>query len=1038
MRLSPGAMLRSKVAVPLLKGARAVFAAGATHSSRSPVETVLQQPQQQTDEQHRSRPAFAGLPQPQSQPQPQPQPQPLLTPYLPPISPPLPVFTAEQSLRHGKASASNEGTPNALISPALLGPPPSFSSLRRLNASATPFPDPRTKVVYTVPAAKQGGLASPTSGNYQTQLAPTSESTKTKKAPPSIAGPGSCTENNRGKLVAPSHGVELETADTGLSCREAEAGVVHQGGHTSDSGSSPSAVASQGVDRAPFVRGAVEDSQHSLPQAHGTTRGSSTPLTTNGAIAGSRGFHSGTNLQGSTQHSHDRQSAVETILYNQPQRHPQWLPISGHSQVAVTPAYRQPGSSVQLAATCAEEGPRLGAFLPSSPGQADLHVQLPVFGPALPRPHEAAGSERRDAVRPSHGDLKGGKGHVHQFHITSRKPKLGPHHEVVGDVIAALRKMHSDAHGSLDLALKPWKGALNPYHMCDVLKQQRDPRLAMDLFQWYKSQARSKNDVFLYTTLIVLMGRTKNIAAVEQLFKEMQDEGCEPSLVTYNSVMHAYGKANLLDEAKAVFDHMSTLGKKLDTVSYGTLIDLYSKAGRHKDAIDIFNKMKSSGLKGDVVSYSMLISSFGRIGDLVSAAKLFQEMSTKGIPPNHVTYNTMIDLYGKGGRYSTAIKLFQEMKDSGLKCDRATYSAMINLCGKAGYYAEAEAFFTEMEDAGIQADAIAYSILVDMWGKAGQPKRAGKWFRTMIQAGLTPSPPAFNALMHAYLKMEMYSETKHIFETMLRGSVIPNLKTYTLLLSSCTDCAEQNGVDICLELMACTGHPVHSLVKLLLQVSKDYPIIGMCQYVIVDLQANCVPSFRITQFALVPKQDTADPSEEDAMMKQVGQFMEQIKQHEEHESRRAFTDSLISFLYQYGRRERAARVWREANYLHMFPSAFRGSDNNLWSLDLHYMSPGTAMTAVKAELSTLRERAMSGGLLPQRLEIITGWGRRSRIIGTSFIKKAVEDLLDGVGSPFRMDVNNVGCLYAHAPEVLEWLVQPELDRILAARNFDPP
>eukprot|EP00850_Spirogloea_muscicola_P003622 SM000014S00410 [mRNA] locus=s14:1188288:1192650:+ [translate_table: standard] len=916
-------MLRSKVAVPLLKGARAVFAAGATHSSRSPVETVLQQSQQQSDEQHRSRPAFAGLPQSQ----PQPQPQPLLAPYLPPISPPLPVFAAEQTLRHGKASVSPEGTPNALISPALVGPPPGFSSLRGENASATPFPDPRTKVVYTIPAAKQSGLASPTSGSPQTQLPTPIESSNTNRAPPYIAGQESCTENNRGKLVAPSHGAELEVTDTGLSCGEAEAGVVRQGGPTSDSGSSPSAAASHGVDRAPLVR--------------------------------------------------------------------------GHSQVAVTPAYRQPGSSVQLAATRAEEGPRLGAFLPSSAGQADLHVQLPVFGPALPRPHEAAGSERRDAVRPSHGDLKAGKGHVHQFHNTSRKPKLGPHHEVVGDVIAALRKMHSDAHGSLDLALKPWKGALNPYHMCDVLKQQRDPRLAMDLFQWYKSQARSKNDVFLYTTLIVLMGRTKNIAAVEQLFKEMQDEGCEPSLVTYNSVMHAYGKANLLDEAKAVFDHMSTLGKKLDTVTYGTLIDLYSKAGRHKDAIDIFNKMKSSGLKGDVVSYSMLISSFGRIGDLVSAAKLFQEMTTKGIPPNHITYNTMIDLYGKGGRYSTAIKLFQEMKDSGLKCDRATYSAMINLCGKAGYYAEAEAFFTEMEDAGIQADAIAYSILVDMWGKAGQPRRAGKWFRTMIQAGLTPSPPAFNALMHAYLKMEMYSETKHIFETMLRGSVIPNLKTYTLLLSSCTDCSEQNGVDICLELMACTGHPVHSLVKLLLQ-------------------------------------DTADPSEEDAMMKQVGQFMEQIKQHEEHESRRAFTDCLISFLYQYGRRERAARVWREANYLHMFPSAFRGSDNNLWSLDLHYMSPGTAMTAVKAELSTLRERAMSGGLLPQRLEIITGWGRRSRIIGTSFIKKAVEDLLDGVGSPFRMDVNNVGCLYAPAPEVIEWLMQPEIDRILAARNFDPP
>ena len=54
-------------------------------------------------------------------------------------------------------------------------------------------------------------------------------------------------------------------------------------------------------------------------------------------------------------------------------------------------------------------------------------------------------------------------------------------------------------------------------------------------------------------------------------------------------------------------------------------------------------------------------------------------------------------------------------------------------------------------------------------------------------------------------------------------------------------------------------------------------------------------------------------------------------------------------------------------------------------------------------------------------KVVTGWGKRSRVKGTSMVREAVGELLQQLDSPFAEPANNPGCLVAGGDAVRAWL-----------------
>jgi len=72
--------------------------------------------------------------------------------------------------------------------------------------------------------------------------------------------------------------------------------------------------------------------------------------------------------------------------------------------------------------------------------------------------------------------------------------------------------------------------------------------------------------------------------------------------------------------------------------------------------------------------------------------------------------------------------------------------------------------------------------------------------------------------------------------------------------------------------------------------------------------------------------------------------------------------------------------------------------------------------------------------LPATLEVVTGWGKGSRVTGESEVKDAATAFLADLGSPFEAPSDNLGCLEAQRAAVGEWLgsLGPVVQRVCNA------
>ncbi|KAK4776445.1 hypothetical protein SAY86_005133 [Trapa natans] len=537
-------------------------------------------------------------------------------------------------------------------------------------------------------------------------------------------------------------------------------------------------------------------------------------------------------------------------------------------------------------------------------------------------------------------------------------------------------------------ALRSLGCSIDAYQANQILKNLHDHGVALGFFDWLKEHPGYKHDGHTYTTMIGILGRSRQFGAINKLLDQMVMEGCHPNVVTYNRLIHSYGRANYLKEAVSVFKQMQEVGIEPDRVTYCTLIDIHAKAGFLDIAMDMYRRMQAVGLSPDTFTYSVMINCLGKAGYLADAHRLFTEMVYQGCVPNVVTYNIMIALHAKARNYETALELYWDMQNSGYKPDKVTYSTVMEALGHCGHPEEAEAVYFEMAQKNWVPDEPVYGLLVDMWGKVGQVEKASGWYRAMLDAGLRPNVPTCNSLLGAFLKVHRLSDAYDVLQSMFQLGLSPSLQTYTLLLSCCTEAQSSFEMSFCCRLMATTGHPAHMFLQSLPDSGPD-------------------------------GQNVRD---------HVGRFLD-LLHSEDRESKRGLVDAVVDFLHKSGLKEQAGSVWEVAAEKNLYPDAVREKTSCYWHINLHVMSEGTAITALSRTLAWFRRQMLVSGVSPTRIDIITGWGRRSRVTGSSLVKQSVQELLNIFSFPFFVENGNTGCFVGYGEPLNRWLHQSCVERM---------
>ncbi|KAJ6334371.1 hypothetical protein OIU78_011294 [Salix suchowensis] len=77
---------------------------------------------------------------------------------------------------------------------------------------------------------------------------------------------------------------------------------------------------------------------------------------------------------------------------------------------------------------------------------------------------------------------------------------------------------------------------------------------------------------------------------------------------------------------------------------------------------------------------------------------------------------------------------------------------------------------------------------------------------------------------------------------------------------------------------------------------------------------------------------------------------------------------------------------------------------------------------------------LKGHEVPKLLSILTGWGKHSKVVGDSTLRRAIEALLTGMGAPFRLAKCNLGRFISTGSVVAAWLRESGTLKVLVLHD----
>lgn len=267
-----------------------------------------------------------------------------------------------------------------------------------------------------------------------------------------------------------------------------------------------------------------------------------------------------------------------------------------------------------------------------------------------------------------------------------------------------------------------------------------------------------------------------------QLLNEVRSSKIRPDIITYNTLLSACSRDSNLEEAVKVFDDMEVNKCQPDLWTYNAMISVFARCGLPGEAERLFKDLESKGFYPDVVTYNSLLYAFAREGNVQKVDEICREMVKMGFGKDEMTLNTIIHMYGKNGQVGLALQLYRDMKTAGRNPDVVTYTVLIDSLGKANKITEAAQVMSEMLNAGVKPTVRTYSALICGYAKAGKRMNAEEMFNCMLRSGIKPDRLAYSVMLDIHLRSNETKKAMMLYREMVDDGFLPDLSLYEVML----------------------------------------------------------------------------------------------------------------------------------------------------------------------------------------------------------------------------------------------------------------
>ncbi|KAJ6303303.1 hypothetical protein OIU77_017227 [Salix suchowensis] len=223
-----------------------------------------------------------------------------------------------------------------------------------------------------------------------------------------------------------------------------------------------------------------------------------------------------------------------------------------------------------------------------------------------------------------------------------------------------------------------------------------------------------------------LMSFETNYKEVSKIYDQMQRSGLRPDVVSYASLIKAYGRARREEEALAVFEEMLDAGVRPSHKAYNILLDAFAISGMVEQARVVFKSMRRDRCTPDLCSYTTMLSAYVNASDMEGAENFIKRLRQDGLKPNVVTYGVLIKGHAKVNNLEKMMEIYEEMQLNGIKANQTILTTIMDAYGKNKDFGSAVVWYKEMEHHGVPPDQKAQNILLSLAKTEDELKEANQ------------------------------------------------------------------------------------------------------------------------------------------------------------------------------------------------------------------------------------------------------------------------------------------------------------------------
>lgn len=317
-------------------------------------------------------------------------------------------------------------------------------------------------------------------------------------------------------------------------------------------------------------------------------------------------------------------------------------------------------------------------------------------------------------------------------------------------------------------------------------------------------------NLYVNSALVDMYAHCRRVDYAQQVFDEMG----ERDLVSWNSILSGFVKADECEEALCVFSRMRFEGidpnrTTLSSVipACGRLLELGVGQAIHGHVIKLGDEMV-----GDVSVNSALAFMYSKCGDMEYAERVFASMPERNV----VSWNSIISGYVKNERRDEAWDWFRQMQMEGVDASEVTLTSMVMASDGLVQGRMLHAYVMKM---GLMGEEIIVAALIDMYVKCGNLKDARMVFDEVPRNEMG----CWNSMISGYVRNGFPRDALNLFCLLQESGLRPNSITLVGVLSACADLGIPQ-----------QGRSIHDYI-----ISSGIKVNFMVGTALIDMYAKC-------------------------------------------------------------------------------------------------------------------------------------------------------------------------------------------------------